>query len=312
MGKSCRWLIGLLLIFILITGLVGYKIAYRHKGAIKCLFDTSCVKMMDNQEDYLGILLKDKSDNLMLIDKKDNTVSQIILHHKIWEQHITNILNKVVKPSYKVVSIGAHIGYHVVQISKLVGDQGVVYCFEPNPDTLLFLKANLALNDAKNVILSEKAIYSENTTLKFATYNENSNSGGSHVLLKGHKVQNGGTEIEVEAVTLDTALSDVDKIDVIQMDIEGSEPNAIKGAKKLIERSGNLIVIQEWSPTMMASHSDVAEYIKFWRDLGYKFARILEHELQEMTDQELLAVDDLIDVVITKDLDSLQKTYLSN
>ena len=256
-------------------------------------------------EKALGILVNDFNGNKMLIDTQDYVVSDRILHTGQWEPYISNVLNKVIKPGQTVVSIGGHIGYHAINQSQIVGDRGHVYCFEPNPHNLKFLRANVVLNNVNNMTIYDKAAYSRNGVLRFAA---RKNTGCSHVITDKTAIEKDAKEIEVNAVTLDDVLKHVDKIDVLQMDIEGSEPNAIYGAKDIIQRSPNLTVVQEWNVAIMSGHSDVPTYVKFWRDLGYSFAQILDNALVELSDKQLLQ-NPACDVVITKDLPGLMRLY---
>jgi FkbM family methyltransferase len=219
------------------------------------------------------------------------------------------LLEKVVQKGDKVLSLGGHIGFHILHFSKLVGNDSKVYTFEPNPVAHVFLMYNLSLNQIHNVEVYEKAAYSENKILKFAAYNDRgSNNGGSYVI-EGRKITRDAQEISVQGVRIDDVLSHVNEIDILQMDIEGCEPNAVYGAKKLIERSKGLLVLQEWSVDLMKPNADIKTYIKFWRDKGYKFARITRKGLFELTDEQLLAETHIIDIVISKNLQKLQSLY---
>ena len=77
---------------------------------------------------------------------------------------------------------------------------------------------------------------------------------------------------DVPAVTLDAALSDrVRNIDLIRMDIEGSEPLALHGAETLIRRSPKLKIITEWSVGMMSDHADIRDFVGWLVGLGFGF-----------------------------------------
>ncbi|MBP7190256.1 MAG: FkbM family methyltransferase, partial [Rickettsiaceae bacterium] len=182
-----------------------------------------------------------------------------------------------------------------------------IYAFEPNTETLKFLKKNIENNPIKNITLYEKAAYSSNTKLKFLAANQEGNSGGSHII---KDLQHGfaGKEVEVEAVALDSVLPSDISIDVIQMDVEGAEADAIFGAERIIDASPNLVVIQEWTPKWMKK--DVEKYLSFWRKRGYKFARIADDDLHEMSDEDLTNSDQA-DIVILKDLESLKRKIFS-
>ncbi len=253
----------------------------------------------NNPKKYKGILVNDKNNFDILVMGGD-TVSEYILSTQEWEPHLQNALHQLIKPQDKVLVLGAHIGYHTLLISRLVGEDGKVLIFEPNPNTLKILRANIALNDIHNTILYPKAAFSENTTLSFVIPKKD--SGQSHV--KRPKDEQSSDLITVEAVKIDS-LKEIDSIDVLQMDVEGVEDKAIYGATKLIDNSPNLIVFQEWSPSWM---KDIDTYLKFWRSRDYKIAQITATELKEMTDTELKDSEQ-IDIVLAKDLEKIVKNF---
>lgn len=257
-------------------------------------------RLQDNKfKKYKGILVSDKNNFDILVMGGD-TVSEYILSTQEWEPHLQNALRQLIKPQDKVLILGAHIGYHTLLISRLVGDDGKVLIFEPNPSTLKILRANIALNDIHNTILYPKAAFSENTTLSFVIPKKD--SGQSHV--KRPEDEQSSDLITVEGVKIDS-LKEIDSIDVLQMDVEGVEDKAIYGATKLIDNSPNLIVFQEWSPSWM---KDIDTYLKFWRSRDYKIAQITATELKEMTDKELKGSGQ-IDIILAKDLEKIVNNF---
>ncbi len=254
---------------------------------------------------FTGVLMTDEDGEEIFIDPKDSFVSYSIIQNGSWEPHIKNILRQIVKPKMKIVCLGGHIGVHERLISKLVGSEGHVFVFEPNPKILKFLKANIYFEGNKNVILYDKAAYSENKQLRFAARLVDKNSGGSYVIKDRGTADSMAEEVIVDAITLDSIPNIVSGVDIIQMDIEGSEPEAIYGAKKLIENSPNLIVLQEWLLDSMEK-ATLPEYIKFWRDRGYRFAEIVSSgdKLVKKTDEELMELTHS-DVIIAKNLDEI-------
>jgi FkbM family methyltransferase len=66
----------------------------------------------------------------------------------------------------------------------------------------------------------------------------------------------------VLAVDLDTFLGDsIEEVDFIFMDVEGSEIEAIKGMRKILDRSPNVVILAEWSPKL---------YLGINKDLFYE------------------------------------------
>jgi SAM-dependent methyltransferase len=51
------------------------------------------------------------------------------------------------------VDVGANVGYYTLLASRLVGPGGAVYAVEPIPSTAAMLRANVRLNDCRNVVV---------------------------------------------------------------------------------------------------------------------------------------------------------------
>ena len=120
------------------------------------------------------------------------------------------------------VDAGAFDGDTIEIFVEKTKDRGYkkIYAFEPDNTNY----SKLAKRKIMNLEIHNKGIYSCNSILKFID-----NMGGSS------KLDNGG-EVEVEVVSLDEMnLKDLPTF--IKMDIEGSELEALKGAKEIIKNN---------------------------------------------------------------------------
>jgi len=95
------------------------------------------------------------NNHTLFLDKEDSL--HLTLNEK-YSPEITDVLKKNVKKGDTVVDIGAHIGYFTIILSDLVGNDGKVIAFEPNPITFSILKKNIETNSLSNVILENLAI----------------------------------------------------------------------------------------------------------------------------------------------------------
>jgi len=125
-----------------------------------------------------------------------------------------------------VIDAGAYNGLDTILFSLLVGDSGKVISFEPNIKNFLELKKNVECYGLKNVILINKCLFSKNKTVRI--FGERFSSS---LFFK-----NAQSSL-VDAVSLDFELKKlgIKKINFIKMDIEGSELEAIKGAKSVLK-----------------------------------------------------------------------------
>ena len=57
-----------------------------------------------------------------------------------------------------VIDLGANIGYYTCILAKLVGKDGKVFAFEPDPRNLKLLEKNIKVNEYNNVVIVDKAV----------------------------------------------------------------------------------------------------------------------------------------------------------
>ena len=77
---------------------------------------------------------------------------------KIYEPNQTKIVKKYVHEGDVVIDVGAHVGYYTLLMAQLVGKNGKVYSFEPDPVNFELLKKSVEINGFENVVLIQKAV----------------------------------------------------------------------------------------------------------------------------------------------------------
>lgn len=260
------------------------------------------------------ITLKEKNGLILRLSGEDQGITQTLLKQAVWEPHIQNVFKKIITPGQRVVCLGAHIGTHALLISKLVGNRGHVFMFEPNPFTRSYLKENIARNQASNVTLYPFGASDKNGTIPFILRKKNTgDSLGAHVHGAQTWQEKDQQTIQIEIRMLDS-LPELSNIHVLQMDIQGMEPEAIAGAEKFIAKNPNMIIIQEWEPSYI---KDPEAYLNFWWQKGYQIARIIPNpskdgpfikELKNLEDVKALPIL-TSDLIIAR---QIPKTLLSS
>lgn len=131
-----------------------------------------------------------------------------------------------------VVDAGAYTGHFTVYAAKKVGPRGKVISFEADSSIYRLLEENVKLNNLTNVTLINKGVWSSEAELKF-----DSRGTGSHIV-DGESADRAIKSIQT--VSLDQALEElgISHVDLIKMDIEGAEIEAVNGARRLMEQPG--------------------------------------------------------------------------
>jgi FkbM family methyltransferase len=166
-----------------------------------------------------------------------------------YEEDHTPALRQVVRPGMVAYDLGANAGFYTLALSKLVGDSGRVFSFEPDARSVSYLRRHIHLNKIENVTVVQAAI----------------SSSAQIVAFDGWTVIQKSTYL-VPAVSLDEFIGAGNPVpDFIKMDIEGAEFAALEGAQDLLSRA---------QPTwLLATHSrELTESCKgFLRQRGYRF-----------------------------------------
>ena len=155
--------------------------------------------------------------------------------------HEIELLKQLIKPGDHVLDIGANIGFYAKIISNLVGQTGKVYCFEPDKTNYNYLVKNT--NGIKNIDLFNLAVSDKEEVIKVYK---------SKLLNVDHRtypVNNYDSVEEINAKSIDGMLGkEIERIDLIKIDIQGFELTAFKGMQNLLAKQNNIKIIAEYWP----------------------------------------------------------------
>ncbi len=207
----------------------------------------------------------------MWLDDKDTLE---LANHEVYEPVETEIFKGEIKAGDRVLDIGANIGYYTLIAAHLVGPQGKVYAFEPDPANFRLLQKNVEANGYTNVVLVNKALSNKNGKIRL--YLNPSNRGDHRV----YDSKDGRSSIEIETVALDRFFKPLDKkIHFIKMDIQGAEALALAGMKGLIRRNKGLKLVTEFSPaSLKLAGSRPENYLNSLKSMGFGFFEISERK----------------------------------
>lgn len=150
-------------------------------------------------------------------------------------------LKRLVREGMTVINAGANIGFHAVILARLVGPSGRVVCFEPFPASAAAVRKNLALNGftgRSEVVESAVSDSEGQAALKVE-------GGNAEFSIAKGRARDASQELVVATVTLDAAASRMGLVpEVITLDIEGAEVDALRGASSVISRGKPTFVIE--------------------------------------------------------------------
>jgi len=205
---------------------------------------------------YLYITLAPQRDtpicvhgNKMFIHQGDLGFSQELLFSYGYDKCQTALFKELVSEGMNVIDLGAHIGYYTLLAAKLVGEEGKVFAFEPEPRNYALLLRNIEVNSYKNVVAVRKAAFSRTGKVDLLL----SQYSAAHSLyhpVNLYQTVNSADAIVVDAISLDEFFENRDcSIDVIKMDIQGAEMAAVMGMSQTLKKNDNLKIFTEFWPS---------------------------------------------------------------
>jgi FkbM family methyltransferase len=183
---------------------------------------------------------------LVVDEERDKVIAPFLLRHKIWEPLETQIVLNIVKPGYTVVDIGANLGYYALLFSRLVGAEGRVHAFEPEPTNYRLLSANKLINNCPQLHCEPQALSDRRGT--DTLYLSEFNLGDHRLFASAGRVAH-----PVSTLTLDEYWRNhVGPIDFIKMDTQGCEPKILAGMTEVIHQNRDRLgCLMEFCPGLL-------------------------------------------------------------
>jgi FkbM family methyltransferase len=187
-------------------------------------------------------------------------------------------------PEACFLDVGAHHGLYSLAANCWTSGEGIIFAFEPHPDTVAILKENLERNGCDRVTVVEKAVGAVCATMSL--YGEAASTTTLLASASAHYGHRSSTQVEV--TTLDEFCSK-NKLTptIIKIDVEGFEFEVLKGAATILSAVRDRIKIICEMHTFLWQNPEfdleVMNYLKtygltvFNLD-GTKAERIRDHE----------------------------------
>lgn len=158
-----------------------------------------------------------------------------------------------------IIHAGAFFGDFLPGLSSALASGRRLWAFEPNPVNHAAARRTVALNGLGNVRLVNAALSNRDGTVLFRTRDDEGKPLGG----LSHFVEEDGPGVErVQAVMLDYVIPRDRPVSILQLDVEGHEKRALKGAYHLVNR---------WQPILVLEYFGQTRWInRTFRDLTYR------------------------------------------
>jgi len=148
-------------------------------------------------------------------------------------------------PSPYIIDVGSYIGISVLYFKNIYPNSKIV-CFEPNPLAIDLLKENILENDIQNIDIHESGIWIEDG--KKDLYIDDSGLERFSVGSFNKNCWNGSVPSQKITIKTEKLTKYIDgTVDLLKLDVEGSEQRILKGIQKYFKNIKNIIL--EYHPT---------------------------------------------------------------
>lgn len=181
----------------------------------------------------------------------------------VWEPQTTRLMLKLAGEGNGDVLVGgAYFGDQAILVARCIASRGAkIHCFEPNIEQAGMLVENARLNQLSNLVVNREGLWSEsNARFRLDGFDSFANT-----------VQAKEDEGGFKTITIDDYCAyQGARLGLIQLDIEGGELAALRGARKTLIEDRPDVVFEvhrhyvDWSNGL--EHTEIVRYLV---SLGY-------------------------------------------
>lgn len=225
---------------------------------------------------------------LSLLGYPSDTIFSDMVVRGAYENFETKLFKKLLKVGITMVDIGAYIGYYSLIASKIVGDSGKVYAFEPEQANYDLLVRNVHLNHCHNINCLQLAVSDHAGRLPL--YVDKFDLGTHSLSRKNVIHMQDSTYVDSTSIDEFFLTKRGVRIDIIKIDVQGAEEQVIKGAKNMLERDHPKIFMEFWPFGLKNMGEDPARLLRLLRKYGYRLNLINEKNklFREIDDLEII------------------------
>lgn len=199
-------------------------------------------------------------------------ISRSILKYGSWQPEVWDSLNSSLCDSAVLLDVGAHIGYFSLKGAAKVGPRGRVVSFEPNPETLDELRANI---DASHVdsIVTVQPIACSDRDQQLTLYASRIWNTGSSSLSKENagNFDDAPKPYQVRGRPIDDVVRELrlQRVDAIKIDVEGAEVSVLRGAMETLKRFHPKVVMEIVAEQLASLGTKPDDVFGLLRQAGY-------------------------------------------
>jgi FkbM family methyltransferase len=207
--------------------------------------------------------------------RQPDIISDHILSGAFWDSHLKPVIESAAGADRNAIDAGAYFGFHTVYMSRYFR---TVYTFEPQIEIFRMLCTNLLLNNCRNVIATNAALYDSPGYMRMA------DNAAQEIPVP---TQDGALDYDrvrnAAALTFRTASADepatvprrtVDELGLtdlgfMKVDTQGSDLHVLRGAHNTIQRC-RPVIATEYERELAQEHGNTLDdYYGYFNEINY-------------------------------------------
>lgn len=181
------------------------------------------------------------------------TLGIACLLHGGFETEEIEIMCGLIRGGSTAIDVGANVGAFTIPFAYAVGPTGTVLAFEPLPDNVKRLRANVELNRLSNVRIEAQAVGDREGVAELRM-----SADPAYGSITDIDVQRGvGTSVSVPVTRLDEFWASLQRpeVSVLKIDVEGGEADVLLGASGLLVSQHPAILVEANAPDQLEAVS---------------------------------------------------------
>ena len=206
---------------------------------------------------------------LMTLDLSNWSERQTYFLGRFYDLPTQLFMKAAIKPGDSFIDVGANIGMISLLAARLVGEEGSIYAFEPNPIAFERSQAVFAQNQLQQIKLYPWGLGAQQSELTLSVITAHTGMGTlAQVPQKDLSLIS--NQYQVPVYRGDEVLpKDLPGVTFIKIDVEGFEPYVIQGLEQTIRRHKPVVLTEVFAEYLERANSSVEELFTLMQDYGY-------------------------------------------
>jgi FkbM family methyltransferase len=252
------------------------------------LLERSFPIVVGTKEDSRFVTIDNYDDDLKLRVDITSYMGGCVYWQGYYSREELLLLDRILEPKMTFVDIGANNGYFTTFAAKRLRE-GMVLSFEPVPEVFQNLEYNVQLNEFNNVQLLKLGL-SDGSKEEVGIYSASKDRNADGLSTTFPSATRDQLIATIQLKRFDDVLEElnVERVDIIKIDIEGGELPALLGASNTLEKDRPQLIIEFNDETFKAAGYSIKNVTEFLDSFGYKYFSIgIRGSLHETRSHEI-------------------------